>query len=138
MLPLFIFILMCSPCISIASDSLSSLEQPATIREEKKSELNGKKKSPFCAYGMTFKLATVADELAMAMQSRSPVSGTNSPASGSLRRPNSQLTNGDSGATTPTNARNAPSASTTPMPSLQSSEEAEPATEASALSLLFS
>lgn len=146
MLPLFIFILMCSPCISIASDSLSSLEQLAAIREqlaaireEKKTKLNCEKKSPFSAYGTSFNPESVSAELALAkaMQSRSPVSGTNSPETGSLRRPNSQLTN-DSGATTPTNASHLPSANATPVPSLQSSAEAEPATEASALSLLFS
>ena len=127
---------MCSSSISIASDSLLSLEQLAAIREEKKTKLNCGKKSPFCDYGTSFNPESVSAELALAkaMQSRSPISGTNSPESGSLRRQNSHY---DSGATTPTNACNLPSTSTTPMPSLPSSKEAEPATEDSILNLLF-
>ena len=128
MLRLFIFILMCSPFISIASDPLPNLEIPAA---------NSKPKKP--PFSLSFNPKSVSAELALAkaMQSRSPVSGTNSPETGSLRRPNSQLTY-ESGVVTPTNAHDSFSANVTPMPPLQPSKQDDNSEENSTLGLLFS
>ena len=120
MLRLFIFILMCSPCISIASNALSSLEKLATHKE----------KSSTLSHDMTFKRESLADELAaaLALQSKSPVVLDTK---GSLLRSNSQLTY-NSGATTPTNSRSSASSNITPVTLLESERESE-----GALSLLF-
>jgi hypothetical protein len=109
---LFIFIVICSPCIALAS-------HPAPIVV---AALSKRKKLP----GMTVPLESLADERTLAQTSKSPVSGTNSPETGSLRRPGSRLTY-DSGAVTPTDTGELLSATATPVPSLQSRETRETA-----------
>jgi hypothetical protein len=126
MLPFFIFMFICSPCISIASDTFENLEKLSTPN---------KKKSLFQTCGMTFKRESIATELELALKSKKLfASSTKSPEKGSFQladsesRSHSQLTD-DSGAAT---ASCFASSNTTPITLLESEKET-----AGMLSLLF-
>ena len=132
MLPLCILLFIYSSSL-VASSPFSAFKILARTTEQKQ-------KAERFNNSMTFPMESVKSELTQALaaakKSQSPISGTNSPVTGSLQRPSLR---DDSGATTPKEEETGGSSCATVVPSPLLSPEPIPTTDETngAFSLLF-